>query len=322
MRVRLPLSLLNTQLWNIKSNNNKFLKINFSWLKFYTLLYQTILQNTNICTNVYQLYIVKTKIFNKLNNYTFNYKVINYLPTQSSFKNNQKNYSFHWQDNRLHKNHTNKLYFNSKINKPNLFNLYLDFANISDTSYIKIHKQNRGFFIDNTYAPFTPYINISNIYTKWTHFNNFLINLFFTKTEVFMYSSKLLKNETLSFNWSYDLFTYTHFKKVSPFFFLKNAFYGHTSSIVYSNLIKSKIEVAFISDVKYHDKSVFQLRVNNVYLLGLVPYSINPWLVHYAIPTASNTLFTQYFFIKLLMYIRQQAEFYKFSNLKNIWYLK
>lgn len=321
MRVRLPLSLLHTKIWNI-TNYNKSIKINFHWFKFYTLLYQIILQNNNTQTNSYQLYLTKLKVFNKLNSVIIDYKNVNYIPTQPSFNNNQKQYSFFWQENRLHNNHTYKLLFTPSHTKPNLFYLYLDFANISDASYTKIHKQNRGFFIDNNYTPFTPYINISNIHKKWVHFYNFLINLFFAKTEVFMYSSKLLKNETLSFNWSYDLFTYSHFKKVSPYFFLKNAQYGHTSSIVYTNLIKSKIEVAFISDIKYHDKSMFQLRTNNIYLLGLVPYSANPWLLHYSMPTASNTLFTQYFFIKFLMHIRQQAEYRKFSNLKHLWYLK
>jgi len=110
-------------------------------------------------------------------------------------------------------------------------------------------------------------------------------------------------------------------KRLHLTFFLKNAQYGEASSVVYTNLIKSKIEVAFISDIKYHDKSVFQLRTNNIYLLGLVPYSANPWLLHYSMPTASNTLFTQYFFVKFLMHIRQRAEYFRFSNLKHLWYL-
>ena len=91
---------------------------------------------------------------------------------------------------------------------------------------------------------------------------------------------------------------------------------------MYRMLSQTGLTSAFVSDTKYQKRTLFYLRISGIHTIGLVPYTISPWIVNYAIPAASNTLFTQYFFIKLLTYIRQQAECHKFNNLKSIWYLK
>jgi len=66
------------------------------------------------------------------------------------------------------------------------------------------------------------------------------------------------------------------FKYASPYFFLKDVRYGNDAASVYRRLNDKGLQVAFVSDIKYHQKSVFFLKNNGTYVLGLVPYNMNP----------------------------------------------
>ncbi len=202
-----------------------------------------------------------------------------------------------------------------------LFALYLKFAH-GDGSNFVIHADYKYMFMCNDNVYITPFLDIYRFHKKWMHSYDLLINLFFVNTQIFAFSSKLLKEETLSFNWSFNIIPYTLFKQSSPYFFLKDATHGARTNFIFKLLGQYGLHTAFIADTKYQKKTLFHLRRSGVHTIGLVPYTISPWIVNYAIPAASNTLFTQYFFIKLLTYIRQQAECYKFENLKSIWYIK
>ena len=41
--------------------------------------------------------------------------------------------------------------------------------------------------------------------------------------------------------------------------------------------------------------ALFFLKNINMYTIGLVPYNMNPWLVSYSFPVATNNIFIQYF---------------------------
>ena len=83
-------------------------------------------------------------------------------------------------------------------------------------------------------------------------------------------------------------------------------------------LIEEGLESAFVSDLRYHYRSAMFLKKQSVYTLGLTPYSSDPWLLHYPIPVASDTLLTQYFFIKLLFFIRAKSHTSYFNKLLSL----
>jgi hypothetical protein len=230
-------------------------------------------------------------------------------------------FNSHWPHHSKFFNTTPKFFESQLIHRLSLFHMYLSFANGSGHSAFKIHAYNRLLFMANDHQ-YTPYINIQRFHKKWLHSYSFLMNLFFWQTPILMYSSKYLKDESLSFNWSYSILPYSLFKYAAPYFFIKDVRYGAEASYVYKKLSINGVQAAFVSDIVYHKKSLFNLRKYGMYTMGLVPYSASPWVVHYSIPAASSTIITQYFFIKLIMYIRQQAEYQRFTIFKNLWHFK
>ena len=99
----------------------------------------------------------------------------------------------------MFKNTVNKKLDIQNINTNYLFALYLKFAN-GDGNDFYIHADYRYMFMCNDTTHISPYIDIHRFHKKWVHSYNLLINLFFADTQIFAFSSKLLRDETLSFN--------------------------------------------------------------------------------------------------------------------------
>ena len=72
-------------------------------------------------------------------------------------------------------------------------------------------------------------------------------------------------------------------------------------------------------DVLYHTKTIYYLRRTSFYSIGLVPTIYNAYTVDLALPTAYESIFTQIFFIRFLMRIKQDASSTEFSDLKQAW---
>lgn len=289
-------------------------------MNFYSLIYRTILNDIKWVNN-YEFFTLLSNILIKSTNKcllkpnTFNTLLIKPAIGVSSGLN------LKWKQIPLFTNLSNRRLDTKNINTNYLFSLYLKFANGDGTDF-KIHTDYRYMFMYNETSIISPYVSIDRFHKKWIHSYNLLINLFFAETQLFAFASKLLREEALAFNWSFGLLPYTLFKQASPYFFLKDCNHGSVSPRMYRLLSQHGLNVAFVADTKYQKRTLFYLRINKVHTIGLVPYTISPWIVNYALPAASSTLFTQYFFLKLLTYVRQQAECYRFNNLKSIWYLK
>ena len=136
----------------------------------------------------------------------------------------------------------------------------------------------------------------------------------------FLFSNKIFKNEVLSFNWSLNLLDYKLFKYSNPYFYLKDNNFGISSSIIFKRFEKNGLNIAFILDLKQHEKNVTFLKKINLYTIGLVPYNMNPWLVSYSFPVSNNNIFIQYFFIKTLLFFKQKVYLQLYNELKTNWY--
>lgn len=204
-----------------------------------------------------------------------------------------------------------------------LFTLYLKFANGSGNPEYGIPGRAKAIFLDHrvTSLGHSPYLNINRAYTKWIHTYNFLLNIFYARMNVLLFTNRSLRVEALSFNWSYDVMPYSLFKRVSPFFFLRDQEYGAEQMESYWKRIHHGHSLAFVADIQYQKRAAFFLRSQGVYTISIVPYTFSPWSVHYSIPVASSTLFTQYFFVKLVAYFRQHGELYTQQVYRSLWRL-
>lgn len=203
-----------------------------------------------------------------------------------------------------------------------LFSIYLTFANGGgDTSYV-IHSYWKSFFITGAGKHQAPYIDPAKLVQKWSHSYNLLFNLFFNQSNFLTFSNKTLKEESCAFNWTSPIIHSESLRYSTPFFWLKNNPYGSEMLSLYTKVSDRGLEAAFITDIRYHRRTLFFLRKCGVYTMGIIPYTTNPWLVHYPFPVSSSTLFTQYFFLKFVIYIKRKASYHYFAKISSYWLSK
>jgi len=77
--------------------------------------------------------------------------------------------------------------------------------------------------------------------------------------------------------------------------------------------------VSVITDISYHQKTIYYLKRLHYFTIGLVPsiYSIKS--VDLAIPSATDSLTNQVLFIRLLLLIKQSARNEYIKQLKTLW---
>ena len=186
------------------------------------------------------------------------------------------------------------------LNSNNLFHsiflTYIQYTTLTSHQFFVPHTNFKHLFIFSQYQT-TYYLNIPKMHAKWNNTCNFILNLFFIKSNLMVFTVKTLKNEALSFNWSFNLLNYNLFKYASPIFFSRDTSFGVNSTLIFKKFNQNNLNTVFLTDIKYHEKNLYYLKKFNTTTIGLVSYNLNPWLVTYAIPTATNSLFIQYFFI-------------------------
>ena len=91
-----------------------------------------------------------------------------------------------------------------------------------------------------------------------------------------MFCPKTFKKEALSFNWSSELLEHTLFKQAAPHFVMKDVSYGEHSTEAFISLRDSGLDVAFLTDIKYHQRTLFYLKTNKIYTISLIPYNMSP----------------------------------------------
>jgi len=181
-----------------------------------------------------------------------------------------------------------------------------------------VHAAFRDLFIlDTSYR--LSFVSIAKLSARWRKTHHMLLNVFYAQAPILAFTHKALRDEALAFNWSFQRLSYAVFKYAAPYFFLKNIPHGDMVNFIFRRFDKENLSIAFVSDIHYHRRSAFHLRKSNFYTIGLVPTSLNPWLVQYPIVVGSCTLFTQYFFIQLLLNLRGQAERYVFYRWLGYW---
>jgi len=299
--------------------------MNFQWLQFYINVYFKILMTTHLPLIMYDNYnlrqltlsrfskslLLQTKPFT----WSFNPRRLNSSRVNALHK--------HWLRDERRRLAPVSYLETQRSTRFRLFSLYLKFANGSGNPEYGIPGRAKAIFLDHRVSTLTqsPYLNINRAYTKWTHTYNFLLNIFYARLNVLLFTNRSLRVEALSFNWSYDVIPLALFKRASPFFFLRDQEYGADQLERYWDRVNNAHNLAFVADIQYQKRAAFFLRSHGVYTISIVPYTYSPWSVHYSIPVASSTLFTQYFFVKLVAYFRQHGEMYTQQLYRSLWRL-
>ena len=312
MWVRIPLSLSMLKHTLIKTTWTQ--NINFYWSFLYAHLFITVIKSFINTPKWYKNLYFTT--FSKLTKHQP--KQFRPHPTKPLWESQliKLNYDLIKESSEV----LNTPHFKPICNRTNtkLFFLYLSFANGLGEAITHINSNFKPFFLGLLSKHTSPYLNVTKLLHMWLHTHTLLYNLFYNQTIFLTFSNKTLQKEAYAVNWYQDTKTYSLFRYSIPLFFLKNHPFGLETNLAFNRLSDLGLECAFVTDFRYHYRTVAFLKKYHIYTLGLVPYNLNPWTLHYPIPVAVNSIFTQYFFLKLLFYIQNEARLNYYNTLTRL----
>ena len=185
-----------------------------------------------------------------------------------------------------------------------------------------IYNTNREFRLlflsDSSHKRHGSLISAKRYFSRWLDSYNFLFNLFYVNSQIQLLSTKVFLEEALIFNWQYNFRNYKLFKFVQPFFTFKDLPHGSYIHTAVLDIFLQKLDLLIITDLRNHYTLLGYLQKYSLFSVGLVPINYSPWTVSYPIPTFSDSPLMQYYFLRLLFYLKSSASLHKhkqsFSN--------
>jgi len=293
---------MNNFIHNYYQVTNLSLQINFSWFLFYQRVYN------NLPSKFYSLRLM----------YPFFFKTSSKNPTMKPglYRTDVRTPS--GRNSTLHADNQSTAKLFSVEYKWSLFLVYFQFMDNRRTNFFRPHANFKNMFLFDS-SKTSIFFNYGRLYMRWMHTYNLLLNIFFRQLKPLLFSTKMFRKEVTAFNWSLDVLDNSLFKRAAPYFFLKDCKYGNENRHVFSELERDGLNVSFVTDVKYHEKNVFFLKRFNSYTIGIIPFNMDPWLVSYCIPIATNNIIIEFFFFKLLSFIRQFVALQHYTQTRQLW---
>ena len=207
-----------------------------------------------------------------------------------------------------------KLYKGDYILTKNLFDCFLHINTWLPTNRIQPHHSFKTFYLYNSYLN-VGYFNIRKVFTLWSNIIIFISNIFFYNIKFITFSNSYFKNEVFALNWKVistlkASWRYTH----TFIFFFKNKTTRY-NKMYFDYLTRLSFRIAFIVDIYYCNRTIYYCDVFKIITIGAVPISSNLYTLCIALPSASNLIFSNYFFLRLLLKIKKNTRQQIFSQL-------
>jgi hypothetical protein len=235
------------------------------------------------------------------------FKNINLLSPKPSYKSIFKS-SFSIDINFFEKSiYRHKSYF--KKSSETMFNrtLFLTFLHVNTwlpTPRVTVHPSFNIFYFFNKDLNLGCF-NIKRIFNLWSNVLIFITNIFFYKLDYLVFGTSYFKYEILSLNWNLVKFNELLWKYTQPFtFFLSNKTTLRNKQYFYY-LALINYRLAFVIDIHYHVKTIYYFNYFKYISVGPVPISSNYYTLSLAMPMSSNFLFSNLFFIRLILKLKK-----------------
>ena len=212
----------------------------------------------------------------------------------------------------------NTITYKSQNKMFRLFKVFLQLNLYTNTHVYKTHMTWKSFFITNSSSGIH-IININKIYSKWKEFYYLILNLFYFNIHILFFGTSFFKKELSSFNWKLAPQISSLWRYIQPLFFYKSNKIINYSDFLFRKLKLLNFNIALLLDVTYHNKTIYYLHKVPFYTIGIVPINESYHTVNFAIPTASNNIFAQLFFIKFITKTKKITKNIEYNNLKNLW---
>lgn len=162
-------------------------------------------------------------------------------------------------------------------------------------------------------------LNTRKLFTRWKDIYHLLFNLFFYKLDMLLFGSSFFKSELLALNWqNMEKFKFM-WRYTRPFLTLKSNKITTYGDFVFSRIGSLGFRLSLLVDVLYHNKTIYYLHRSGFYTMGLVPVNYNMNSVNFAIPTSSDSLMAQIFFIRFTTLVKQSTLTSRYNDLKRLW---
>jgi hypothetical protein len=162
-------------------------------------------------------------------------------------------------------------------------------------------------------------LNVNKLFNRWKDAYYLTFNLFYYEIELLTFSTAFFRSEILSLNWQVMNKFKFMWRYTKPFLTSKPNKITTYGDFIFYRLNLLGLRVSLVVDVLYHSKTIYYLHRAGFYSVGLVPVNYNINTVNFAIPTASDSLFTQIFFIRFLAVTQQNSKTLKYKSQKNTW---
>lgn len=188
------------------------------------------------------------------------------------------------------------------------------------TSNYAVHYEFRLMFLaDSGVQRFNSLLSAQRYFHRWLDSYNLLFNLFYVEAQIQMVSNNLFIEETLLFNWDYNFRNFKIFKFSQPFFIFKDLSHGVYLHEAFLDILIRKMDLILAVDLANHNILLNYSKRYSFFSVGLVPINYSPWSVSYPIPVFSESMLTQYYFIKLILAIRADALSKRYQIKYNNW---
>lgn len=182
------------------------------------------------------------------------------------------------------------------------------------------HRNFRLFFLSSNETRLgSSLISAKKYFTKWVDSYNFLLNLFFLESNIQLLTNDNFIEESLTFNWHLNYKNYKLFRFIQPFFIFKDARHGAAVHSSIRSIFLQKLDYCIVADIKNHEKMLKYLKRYNLYMVGLVPVNYSPWQISYPIPTFSDSLVSQYYFLRWLFHLKGISDTTKYKSRTTVW---
>ena len=208
------------------------------------------------------------------------------------------------------------------VNLENTFSFFKEYWQVYQSKGVarfSLHREFRLIFFTGSGGGAYDIMSLQHFYTRWESGCNLIFNIVYFDATIFAFTHKLFIEEALTFNWLVNLMSYKLFRYSQGTFYLKNSPYGEDSKLSYNWSHLQDMDAAIVSDVKYHQGSVFFLQTFHIYTIGLVPASRSPWILSFGMPLMGESLAGQLYFFGLVFRLSQQARTLQYDVLTHRW---
>lgn len=190
-----------------------------------------------------------------------------------------------------------------------LFQLHWPLVSVKGNPRYSTHRDFRLFFLAASPSKsLAGVVSAHHYFHKWLDSHNFLFSVFASNASIQMFSHKLFIEESLVLNWTLGIRNYKLFKYTQPFFVFSDLSHGSFVQSAMSLMLSQYLDLAVVTDVKNHSKTLFHIQRASLPSVALVPISYSPWQVSYPVPMFSDSKLTQLYFIKWLFSIKSQSQ--------------